>query len=186
MALKMPADLKRELMQIGKNPDAWRRAQALSDIAQHTPEPFVEKVLREAVAAAYEGREAYKIVAVMSWPLEAALKRGHDSFAALERDKVLLLAPTVEPRASRAYALQLLWGACSAAGDRFAEPVWRAILRLCDPDHNWREARLYRHIAEVIESRRPGAAAEVIAAMPTGRARAKLERRFGLALSPQP
>lgn len=181
MAPNMPLDLKRALMQAGKNPDAWRRAQALSDLAERVPEFFVEKVLREAVAAAYQGRDAYKVVAVMSWPLEAALKRGCDSFAAAERDKILQLAPTVEPRASRAFALQLLWGGCYAGGERFAEPVWRAILRLCNPDHNWREARLYQHIAEVKESRRPGAAAEVIAAMPMGKTRAKLERRFGLA-----
>ena len=180
MALSMPLDLKRALMQASKNPDAWRRAQALSGLAERSLEPFVEKILREAVAAAYEGRDAYKIVAGMSWPLQAALNRGCNAFAALERDRILQLAPKVEPRASRAYALQLLWGGCHAGGDQFAQPVWRAILQLCNPDHNWREAQLYRHIAEIKESRRPGAAAEVIAAMPIGKTRAKLERRFGL------
>ena len=180
MAPKMPLDLKTALIQASRNPDPWRRTQALSHLAERVPEPFVEKVLREAVAAAYGGRDAYKIVAVMSWPLEAALKRGRNSFAAIERDKILQLAPTVEPRASRAYALELLWGCCYAGGERFAEPVWRAILKLCNPDHNWREGRLYLHIAEVKESRRPGAAADVIAAMPMGKMRAKLERRFGL------
>jgi hypothetical protein len=179
MALGMPSDLKRALMQAARNPDPWRRAQVLSDLAERAPEPFLEKVLRGAVVAAYEGRDAYKIVAAMSWPLEVALKRGRISFAALERDKILQIAPTVEPRASRAFALQLLWGGCYAGGERFVEPIWRAILRLCNPDHNWREAQLYRHIAEVKESHRPGAAAEVIAAMPVGKTRAKLERRFG-------
>lgn len=180
MALGTPPDLKRALMQASKNPDAWRRAQALSDLAERAPEPFVEKILREAVAAAYDGRDAYKIVAVMSWPMQAALNRGCNVFAALERDRILLLAPKVEPRASRAYALQLLWGGCYAGGEPFAKPVWRAILQLCNPDHNWREARLYRHIVEVKESRCPGGAAEVIAAMPIGKTRATLERRFGL------
>jgi hypothetical protein len=62
--------------------------------------------------------------------------------------------------------------------EAFAGPIWRSIRVLCNPDHHWRAARLYRHIAEVREARHPGAAAEVIAAMPSGKARAALERRF--------
>jgi hypothetical protein len=42
-------------------------------------------------------------------------------------------------------------------------------------------ARLYRHIAEVREQRGPGSAVIVIAAMPDGRARTALARRFRLA-----
>jgi hypothetical protein len=37
------------------------------------------------------------------------------------------------------------------------------------------------HIAEIQDSQSPGAAATVIRAMPPGKARAWLERRFGLA-----
>jgi hypothetical protein len=49
------------------------------------------------------------------------------------------------------------------------------------PDHHWRAARVFRQIAEVREQRRPGLAAEVIAAMPMGKAKAALARRFRLA-----
>jgi hypothetical protein len=75
----------------------------------------------------------------------------------------------------------LLWGGCYAADEAFAEPVWQAILRLCNPDHHWRAARLFRHVAEVRVARHPGAAAEVIAAMRIGKARAALARRFRVA-----
>jgi hypothetical protein len=162
-------------------PDAWYRAQALSCVARHARESSVLEIVGEAVTAAYACPDAYNTVAVMSWPLEVAHGRGHRGYALNELAKVLQLAPRVEPRASRAFALQLLWSGCYAADEEFAEPVWQAILVLCPPDHHWRAARLFRHIAEVREQRRTGSAAEVIAAMPVGKAKAALARRFRLA-----
>ena len=93
----------------------------------------------------------------------------------------MALAERVEPRASKAYALEILWSACFAADPRFAEPVWRRILELCHPDHSWRAAWLYLHIAELQNAHNPGAAAAVIGAMAPGKAKAWLERRFALA-----
>ena len=55
------------------------------------------------------------------------------------------------------------------------------ILELCHPDHSWRAARLYLHIAEIQNGRDPGSAAAVIRAMRPGKTRSWLERRFGLA-----
>jgi hypothetical protein len=176
-----PADPAKALALAHAIPDAWYRAQALSYVAAHSRESNVLKILREAVAAAYACADPYNTVAVMSWPLEAAYKRGHHDYAGRELERVLQLAPTVEPRASRAFALQCLWGGCYAADEAFAEPVWQTILRLCNPDHHWREARLFRYVAEVREARRPGAAAAVIAAMPVGKASAALARRFKVA-----
>jgi hypothetical protein len=174
-----PIDPARALAQAHAIPDAWYRAQALSCVAAHARESSVRKIVGEAVAAAYDcADDPYRTVAVMSWPLEAAYRRGHHDYARGELEKVLELAPKVEPRASRAFALQLLWGGCYAADEAFAEPVWQTILRLCNPDHHWRAARLFRHIAEVRQARHPGAAAAVIAAMPIGKARAALARRF--------
>lgn len=176
-----PSDPARALPLARAIPDGWYRAQALSCIAEHAPAAEIAGLLREAVTAAYAGPDAYSTVAVMSWPLRAALKRGHDSFARRELDKVLRLAPEVEPCASRMFALNCLWSGCDDADEAFAEPIWQAILVLCHPDRHWRAARLYRNIAEVREQRRPGSAAAVIAAMPAGRARTALARRFKLA-----
>ena len=176
-----PSDPAKALALAHAVPDAWYRAQALSCVAKHAQRSSVLRILNEAVAAAYAGSDAYNTVAVMSWPLEAAWRRGHREFAQRELEKVLLLVPEVEPRASRAFALQCLWGGCYAADEEFAEPVWQAIRTLCNPDHHWRAARLFRHIAEATEQRHPGSAAEVIGAMPIGKSRAALERRFKLA-----
>ena len=116
----------------------------------------------------------------MAWPISVAAKRGLLAFAERELAKCLELASRIEPRASRAYALERLWRTCFAVDPRLAQPVWRRILELCPPDRSWRVARLYLHVAE-IQHAHSGSAAAVIRAMPPGKARSWLERRFNLA-----
>ncbi|MEH2561110.1 hypothetical protein [Bradyrhizobium sp. AZCC 2289] len=176
-----PTDPARALALAHTIPDAWYRAQALSCVAEHARESSIGSIAGQAIAAAYDCSDAYNTVAVMSWPLRAAWSRGRQAYARAELDRVLRLAPEVEPLASRIFALNCLWSGRNAADDAFAEPIWQAILRLCNPDHHWRAARLYRHIAEVREQRQAGSAASVIAAMPEGKAKAALARRFKLA-----
>jgi hypothetical protein len=110
-----------------------------------------------------------------------AFQRDRLGFAERELKKCLALAPQIEPLASRAYALEALWTRCFAAGPSHAEPAWQRILELCNPDHSWRAARLYLHIAQAQDRHNPGAAAAVIRSMAPGKARSRLERRFGLA-----
>ncbi len=176
-----PTDPARALVLAHTIPDAWYRAQALSCIAEHARESSVGGIAGQAIAAAYDCSDAYNTVAVMSWPLRAAWSRGRQAYARAELDRVLRLAPEVEPLASRIFALNCLWSGCDAADEAFAEPIWQTILRLCNPDHHWRAARLYRHIADAREQRQAGSAASVIAAMPAGKAKAALARRFKLA-----
>jgi hypothetical protein len=177
-----PKDWAKALERARAIPDGWYRAQALSTVAQFAPEPRVLDILNEAVTAANACHDEYGTVAVMSWPVQVAFERGRMSFAERERDRASTLAALVEPLASRAFAMQCLWGGCYIGSADFAEPVWRAILQLCHPDHSWRAARLYRHIAEIREYYEPdtGAAITVIRAMPEGKARARLARRLGL------
>lgn len=174
-----PRDWMGALVRARQIPDCWYRAQALSTVARYVPDSAVLSVLDESIEAAGTCADVYRQVAVLSWPLEIAFKRGLVDWAERERDRAIALAPAIEPAASRAFAMQILWGGCYIGGPAFATPVWRAILSFCPPDRSWRAARLYRHIAEVLESRAPGAAAGVIEAMPAGKARAKLARRFG-------
>jgi hypothetical protein len=161
-------------------PDAWYRVQALSSIADHVDERQVLAILEEAARASALCHDAYGTVAVMSWPIEVAFRRGRIAYAERERARCLALAPEISPRASQAFALQLLWSGCFAADAVHAKPVWKRILELCHPDRSWRAARLYLHVALVQDSRSPGAAAGVIAAMPPGKAKSRLARRFGL------
>ena len=109
------------------------------------------------------------------------IRRGPLAFAERELKKCLERASEIEPRASQAYALEILWQACFAEQQAgHANAVWRRILELCHPDRSWRAARLYLHIAEIQHERNRNAAA-VIRAMPPGKARSWLERRFRLA-----
>jgi hypothetical protein len=174
-----PTDTGKALEAARACPDAWYRVQALASVAEHADRslPILEEAAREARSC----HDSYGMVAVMSWPLRVALKQGQLSFAERELKKCLALASRIEPRASQAYALEILWSACFAVDPKHAEPVWSRILELCHPDHSWRAARLYLHVAEVRNSRNPGSAAAVVGAMAPGKAKAWLERRFGLA-----
>jgi hypothetical protein len=176
-----PTDTAKALEAARACPDAWYRVQALASVAEHADQRRALPILEEAAREARSCHDAYGTVAAMAWPLRVAFKQGHLGFAERELQNCLALAPAIEPRASQAYALEILWTACFAADASHAKPVWSTILRLCHPDHSWRGARLYLHVAEIQNSRNPGAAAALIRAMPPGKARAWLERRFGLA-----
>jgi hypothetical protein len=176
-----PTDTAGALQAARACPDAWYRVQALASVAEHAPQRQVLSILEEAAGEARSCPDAYGTVAVMSWPLGVAFKRQQSAFAERELKNCLALASRIEPRASQAYALEILWTACFAADPSHAEPVWSRILELCHPDRSWRAARLYLHIAELRNARNPGAAASVIRAMAPGKAKTWLERRFGFA-----
>lgn len=176
-----PTDTGKALQAARACPDAWYRVQALASVAEHADQPLVLPILEEAALEATSCHDAYGTVAVMAWPLRVAFQRGQLNFAGRELKKCLALASRVEPRPSQAYALEILWSACFAADPGHAEPVWNRILELCHPDHSWRAARLYLHIAEIKDKRDPGSAATVIRAMRPGKTRSWLERRFALA-----
>jgi hypothetical protein len=154
-------------------PDAWYRCQALTEIAQHASAERFEPLFLEAVIAAQAAPDVYQTVAVMGWPLMAAIDRGRADLAERELAGVLARVPSVTPMASRAYALELLWRSCFAGGRPFRGPIWRTIAAHVHPDRSWRAARLYRLIARDLG---PGGRARVIAAMPDGKARRKIER----------
>lgn len=176
-----PTDTGKALQAARACPDAWYRVQALASVAEHAEPGPALSILEEAAREAPSCHDAYGTVAVMAWPLGVAFRQRQLGFAGRELKKCLALASRVEPRASQAYALEILWSACFAADPAHAEPVWNRILELCHPDRSWRAARLYLHIAEVRNERDQGGAAAVIRAMPAGKARSWLERRFALA-----
>ncbi|WOH68713.1 hypothetical protein [Bradyrhizobium sp. BWA-3-5] len=161
-------------------PDAWYRVQALASVAEYADGKLAASILEEAAREAQSCHDAYGTVAVMAWPIGVAFRRGLSAFAGRELAKCLELASQIEPRASQAYALEKLWCACFAVDPGLADLVWRRILELCPPDRSWRAARLYLHLAEIHHGHNRSAAA-VIRAMPPGKTRRWLERRFGLA-----
>ena len=175
-----PAEARRIARQI---PDAWYRVQALAYVAEAAPdERMLLSVLEETAKESARCHDAYGTVAVMARPIAVALRRGARAFAERERERCLDLAASVEPHNSRAHALEMLWTACHAADPAFARPIWDRARALCHPDRCWRAARLWRHVAEALEEQRPGAGGSIIQAMPEGKARHRLERRYWPAL----
>jgi hypothetical protein len=165
-----PTDTGKALQAACACPDAWYRVQALASVAEHADQRLVLSILNEAAREAESCHDAYGMVAVTSWLLRVAFAQGQPGLAERELIKCLARALRIE-----------LWSACFAVDPRLAEPVWRRILELCHPDHSWRAARLYLHVAEVWNRRNPGSAAAVIRAMAPGKARSWLARRFKLA-----
>ncbi|KRR21125.1 hypothetical protein CQ14_21895 [Bradyrhizobium lablabi] len=175
-----PSDTAQALQAARGCPDAWYRVQALASVAEYADRSVALSILEEAAREAQSCHDAYGTVAVMAWPIGVAFRQGQLAFAGRELKKCLDRASEIEPRASQAYALEILWHACFVEHPSHANAVWRRILELCHPDSSWRAARLYLHIAEIQHGHNRSAAA-VIRAMPPGKARSWLERRFGLA-----
>jgi hypothetical protein len=174
-----PNDTAKALEAARGCPDAWYRVQALASVAEYADQSVASSILEEAAREAQSCHDAYGAVAVMAWPIGVALRHQRLAFAGRELKKCLERASEIEPLASQAYALEILWQACFEHPDH-AKAVWHRILELCHPDRSWRAARLYLHIAEIQHERHRNAAA-VIRAMPPGKTRSWLERRFRLA-----
>ena len=159
-------------------PDGWYRCQAMATIAGEAPDALADRTFTEARAAAAAGDDDYQRSAVLAFVLMTALRRGRKDLAAAIIDDALALIPTVEPMASRAFALSCLWSTTAHLGDRvMRERVLAAATAHCHPDRNWRAKRLYRDIVADLAWDRPDLADELIRQMPDGKARAFVQRR---------
>jgi hypothetical protein len=156
----------------------WFRCQALAQAGRFAPASTVKATLDEAVAAAAEADDAYRRTAVLAWPIRAAIERGRIELATAYLRTALDQVPSVEPLASRAYALHLLWPAVFPAGPVLREPVWQAVVAHCPADRSWRTTPLYRQIAATLRSESAAEADRVLAVLPRGKTRNKLEGKL--------
>jgi hypothetical protein len=165
-------------------PDGWYRCQAMAEIAEHAPEPLAAKAFAQARAAAAAGADDYQRAHVLAFAMIAALRRGRRDLANDMLADALAIAPSVEPMASRAYAMEGLWRVCRSLGDwTMQHAVLASVQALVHPDRSWRARQLYREIADDLAAHDPRRARAFVAAMPEGKARShverRLERRFG-------
>jgi hypothetical protein len=159
-------------------PDGWYRCQAMADIGLHAPAALSDKAFRYARAAAAAGYDNYQRAAVLAFAITAALGRRRKDLADAMLADALALVPSVEPMASRANALNLLWSTIARNGDsKMRERVLAAVQAHVLADRSWRARRLYRDIVDELAAHDPRKADAVILAMPQGKARAYLERR---------
>lgn len=162
-----------------KIPDGWYRCQAMTTIAAEGPDALRDIAFKQARAAAATGEDAYQRAAVLVGTLRAAITHERPDLASAILGDILRLAPTIEPAASRAFALYCLWRTTTAFGNSpMQQSVLGAVLAHCHPDRSWRAARLYRDIISTLAPSNRSRAERVIEAMPEGKARAKMIRGF--------
>lgn len=160
--------------------DGWYRCQALAGVARHAPDELSEKAFRQARRAAADSYDNYQRAGVLAFAITAAFGRGRQDLVDAMLADAFKLVPSIEPMASRAYALNLLWSTIAWHGDgRLRALVIGEVQAHVHPDRSWRARRLYRGIADWLAGRDPGKAKAFVAAMPQGKARAYMERRLG-------
>jgi len=161
-------------------PDGWYRCQAMAQIAQAAPPDRSEQAFREARRAAAQSFDNYQRAGVLAFVITAAFARGRNGLVSDILADALAIIPSVEPMASRAYALNLLWSTIAYHGDgKLRGRVIAQMQEHIHPDRSWRARRLYREITDWLAERDPRKADAVIAAMPLGKSRGYLERRTG-------
>jgi hypothetical protein len=161
-------------------PDGWYRSQAMAHIAKIAPPELSEQAFREARAAAAQSFDNYQRVGVLPSVITAAFARGHNGLVNDVLGDAFALIPSIEPIASRAYALNLLWSTIAYHGDgKLRRLVIAEAQAHVHPDRSWRARRLYREITDWLAERDPRKAKAVICAMPEGKSRTYLERRIG-------
>jgi hypothetical protein len=159
-------------------PDGWYRCQAMAHIGLYAPDALSEKAFRHARAAAATGADDYQRAGALAFAIAAALGRARKDLASAMLRNALTLAPAIEPMASRAHALNLLWSTAAHHGDsNMRAAVIAAVQAHVHPDRSWRARRLYRDITDELAGHDPRKAEAIIAAMPVGKARAYLARR---------
>ncbi len=160
-------------------PDGWYRCQALATVARYAPDDLSETAFRQARRAAAESFDNYQRAGVLAFAITAAFGRGRRDLVEAMLADAFALVPAIEPMASRAYALNLLWSTIAYHGDgALRARVIEQIQAHVHPDRSWRARRLYRDIADWLAERDPRKAKALIAAMPPGKARRHLERRL--------
>lgn len=153
----------------------WYRCQALAIAARFAPDSLADTAFKEAVAAAGEGDDAYQRTAVLAWPIRAAIESRRPTVAKQMLLGALRQVPSVDPLASRASALSLLWQAAYPGGRILRDMIWETVVETCRPDTHWRVQSLYREIAAMLRSGSGRDADKVIEALPPGKTRTKLE-----------
>ncbi|MCL2715879.1 MAG: hypothetical protein FWD68_15205 [Alphaproteobacteria bacterium] len=162
--------------------DGWYRCQAMAEIGAHAPEELSAKAFREARRAAAEAFDNYQRAGVLAFAIAAASRRGRRDLVEVMLADALRLVPSVEPMASRASALHLLWGAIACCDDdRLCDLVIARVRACVDADRSWRARRLHCAIVDWLHERDAREAQAFVRAMPGGRARNYLERRIGVA-----
>jgi hypothetical protein len=165
--------------------DPWFRCQALAWAARYAAEPEFDAIAAEALKAASDSDDPYRVVAASAWPVRAMVERGRSGAATKAVAALLPVAARIEHPVSRGYALHVLWEAVYAVKPA-AKDVLRSLVSACQAMYGWQGPFLLRNAALTLAADDPAAARSVIAAMPDGPLKRQAERRVAAGESSHP
>jgi hypothetical protein len=166
--------------------EPWFRAQALAWAARFAADDRVVPLAEEALRSSYAETDAYRTVATAAWPLRALVERGQSNKARSTLDRLLLLAPQVEPPASRAEALFLIWQAIFPLDADARVRVLDVLLQSCRMEDSWRVGRVFQDVAAMLPKDERTVVGRILAVMPEGRWKRQARRRIAGSDRPGP
>ena len=157
--------------------DPWYRCQSLAHVAWNLEDrKQSEKVIGEALAAAYEHNEPNRVVTVASWAVRAMVKKSDRRLSSVVDgllDKIQREANPVR----QADALFFLFEAVFYE-PRLRESVLDALLRACERMNSWKRPLILSDVALVFAIEDPNRASQIIDLMGEGRMSRKTRREI--------
>ena len=157
--------------------EPWYRCQSLAHVAWNLgDQKQSEKVIGEALAAAYEHDEPNRLVTVASWAVRAMVKKSDRRLGSVVNGLLDKIQSEANP-VRQADALVFLFEAVFYE-PRLRELVLNALLRACDRMNSWKRPLLLNNVALVLALDDPNRASQVIELMGEGRMSRKTRREM--------
>ncbi len=158
--------------------DLCFRCQALAAVARYASQELVSPIAHEALEAALQQEDPYKVVGASAWPVRAVIERNQTDPLPLWLSELLKRAHAIDHPVSKLEALFLLWqGAFPFVHSETAE-IFEEFVRACGSASSWKAgARLEEGIL-MLASRHPRRAAELAEGMRDGKYRRRTLQRL--------
>ena len=157
--------------------EPWYRCQSLAHVAWNLgDQKQSEKVIGEALAAAYEHDEPNRLVTVASWAVRAMVKKSDRRLGSVVNGLLDKIQSEANP-VRQADALVFLFEAVFYE-PRLRELILNALLRACDRMNSWKRPLLLNNVALVLALDDPNRASQVIELMGEGRMSRKTRREM--------
>lgn len=156
----------------------WFRAQALAAVARYAADEKVEAVAKEALNAASEQADPYKVVAVSAWPVRALIECRREQTVEKLMPQLLALSDRIDHPVSRLEALFLLWQAVYPLGGEMRRQVQDKFVAACQAANSWKAGDRLAWAATILVSDDPEEALELVAVLREGRVKRQALRRI--------
>jgi hypothetical protein len=157
--------------------DPWYRCQSLAHVAWNLEDrKQSEKVIGEALAAAYEHDEPNRVVTVASWAVRAMVKKTDRGLGSVV-DRLLNQIQREANPVRQADALVFLFEAVFY-DPGLRELVLGVLLRACDQMNSWKRPLILSNVALALAIDDPARASQIIDLMGQGRMSRKTRREI--------